>query len=104
MCNCKDVKIGSYSNQVKLDAPKFMLPLKSCIGEIKEPFICIDKCLEDEIKYLWSLKIKTLGCCCGHNKLYAYIQVNEEYINKMIELGYKNDGVNNNSFYAKSIK
>ena len=36
MYNCKNVEVGTYENQVLLNAPDFMLPLKNCLGEIKE--------------------------------------------------------------------
>jgi hypothetical protein len=33
--------------------------------------------------------IVTTGCCCGHNKIFAYIGVAWESIEKMKELGYE---------------
>lgn len=102
MCKCKNIEIGTYENTVTRIAPDFMLPLKNIFGEIKKPYICLDKCIEDEIKFLWKHKIYTVGCCCGHNKLQGYIQVKEEHIQDMINLGYVNDGVNNNSFISKT--
>jgi hypothetical protein len=74
MCNCKDVDIGSYQNQVTLN--------------YNGKQICIDKCLVEEIKYLWSLGITTTGCCCGHNKIDGFIGVNFDDIPKMKSLGY----------------
>jgi hypothetical protein len=41
-----------------------------------------------EILRLWELGIKTCGCCCGHGKQTPFIEVKEEYIPKMKELGY----------------
>ena len=29
--------------------------------------ICVDACIADAIRMLWSHKIGTGGCCCGHN-------------------------------------
>ena len=103
MCNCKNVKIGTYENQVKLDAPKHMLPLTNCLGEVKEPFICIDKCLEDEIKGLWAHGIHTIGCCCGHNIRCGYIQVIDSDIEKMLIRGYEQDFISFNSFLPKTV-
>lgn len=103
MCNCKNVEVGTYANQIKLAAPKHMLPLTNCIGEVKEPFICIDKCLEDEIKSLWSKGIHTIGCCCGHNVRCGYIQVDGLDAEKMVELGYKCDVDCWNSFSPKTV-
>ena len=79
MCNCKNVQIGSYDNQVQL-IPHWNSAHKT---------VCIDRCLEDEIKHLWTLGIITNGCCCGHNKLEGFIGVENEFIELMKELGYK---------------
>jgi hypothetical protein len=61
--------------------------------------ICFDKCLANELFYLWDLGIVTTGSCCGRHKTekrpegengeYAYIGVSEEFIPLMKELGYK---------------
>ena len=52
MCECSsDVKIQEYKNQITL--------------EYNDKYISVDKCLEDEIKHLWSLGIETTGCCYG---------------------------------------
>lgn len=76
MCNCINVEIGSYSNQVELPSPW------------NSKSICVDKCLEEEIKFLWSKGIITTGCCCGHNKVEPMINVSESSEDKMIGLGY----------------
>jgi hypothetical protein len=55
-------------------------------------YITIDGCLWQEIKYLHSLGIETIGSCCGHHANSplgsAYIQVKTECEQKMIDLGY----------------
>jgi hypothetical protein len=51
--------------------------------------ICVDPCIVDEIKYLWSKGIITYGCCCGHNKLQPMVNVDEKNIQKMLDMGYK---------------
>ena len=61
MCNCKNVKMGSYSNQTNLAYPdwfksKYFIRVTG-----------IDNCLIEEIKDLWSKGIQTKSCCCGHN-------------------------------------
>lgn len=76
MCDCKDVKIGSYDNQVILC---------SWWGES----VCIDACLKDEILWLWNKGILTTGCCCGHNIERPMINVVKEHHCKMIELDYE---------------
>jgi len=72
-CSCKNVKIGTYKNQIELKTPKFMLDLKN-IGCLEfRKTTCIDKCIQSLIQELWKNKIVTLGCCCGHNKQNGYI-------------------------------
>jgi len=59
----------------------------------KDRLICFDKCLTDELFYLWDMGIITTGCCCGGHKgvdrEMAYIGVEFKFITKMKELGYK---------------
>lgn len=76
MCDCINVKMGSYNNQVAL-----IMPNGESMG--------IDKCIADEIQYLWSCGIRTTGCCCGHNIQEGYIGVIERDIEFMKKSGYK---------------
>lgn len=77
MCKCNDnVKFGDYS---RMDV----------ITTKEGKKINVDKCLTKEIEYLISLGVKTIECCCGHNKVSGYIAVGKESIDKMKELGYK---------------
>ena len=89
MCDCVNVEIGSYDNQVVLPVPEHMRPLRNCIGDIRES-ICVDRCVAEEVQSLWSLGIVTTGCCCGHNKMTdrAFIGVMFEDIERMKEMGY----------------
>lgn len=87
MCSCINIEVGSYDNQTELIPPPHMTVYKSRQGGA--PTICIDKCLEDEIKGLWELGITTTGCCCGHNKVPAFIGVIDDDIQRMKEFGYK---------------
>jgi len=48
----------------------------------------VDMCLVPEINSLNAQGIKTIGCCCGHNKKYGYIQVTPNDCEKMEKLGY----------------
>lgn len=77
MCHCINIDIGSYRNQVELISP------------FSESPICVDRCLEDEIQFLWELGIVTTGCCCGHNQVEAYIGVVPIDIDFMKLLGYQ---------------
>ena len=78
MCECKNVEIQTYTNQVVMHSP---FNNWEVVG--------IDKCLSGEIGELWQLGVETTGCCCGHNKVRPMINVKPEYHNKMIKLGYK---------------
>lgn len=105
-CQCLDVEVGSYDNQVELLAPKFMLPLTDILGKPKPQItICVDRCLADEIQYLWSQNIYTLGCCCGHNKNFPpYIQVTRDCADQMERLHYvKQESTIGNCFWPKTI-
>ena len=86
MCDCVNVKIGSYDNQVELPRPKCMTGRTE--GTHSDT-ICVDKCITEEIKCLWSIGIHTTGCCCGHNIQEGYIGVIEEDIELMKKCGYK---------------
>jgi len=87
MCNCINVKMGSYDNQVELPRPKCMLGRIE--GSSNPKTICIDKCIAEEIQYLWSWGVKTTGCCCGHNINEGYIGVIDKDIEFMKKSGYK---------------
>lgn len=53
--------------------------------------VAFDGCLWQELAWLWEHGIKTVGCCCGHHvdsSSVAYIQVKNEDIGAMKELGY----------------
>lgn len=87
MCNCKNILPQSYDNQVELPRP---LHMAERVEGSASDTICIDRCLSEEIKQLWSLGIITTGCCCGHNNenVFPYIGVIDECIEVMKELGY----------------
>ena len=81
--------MGSYSNQVVLDVPKFMYPLRDCLGGVKPvQKIGIDKCLVPTIKFLWDNGVATLNCCCGHNVQKPTIIIDKKYIPKIMALGF----------------
>lgn len=77
MCHCNNIEIGSYKNQI-------MIP-----NWWNGKLVCIDRCLLDEILYLWRNSIITTSCCCGHNKKQPYICVKDLFHNNMKLLGYK---------------
>ena len=50
----------------------------------------IDRCVLPELKELWALGIETTCSCCGHgDNEKAYIRVKNEYMTKMLDLGYE---------------
>ena len=75
--------------KVVLTAPKNFIPYNLDPDRYKEK-IPVDACLAEEIQNLWELGIKTCGCCCGHGKVLGFINVTDDCIEKMYELGYQN--------------
>jgi len=63
MCDC-----GSYNLQIG-KAPEKILDIASYFPEITDRpnGVCIDSCIAEPIKALWSAGIYTTGSCCGHN-------------------------------------
>ena len=86
MCDCIDVEIGSYDNQITVPLPWWMC---SRDGHRLNEFVCIDRCIYPEILELWKGGITTTGCCCGHNKQQGYIGVHWRDIDRMKQRGYK---------------
>ena len=86
MCKCVNVKMGSYDNQVVLQRPKHM---KGRTEGTRSSTICVDRCIAEEVKCLWSYGIRTTGCCCGHNIMGGYIGVIEKDIEFMKKSGYR---------------
>ncbi|WP_228417920.1 hypothetical protein, partial [Chryseobacterium oranimense] len=109
-CNCKNIDFGSEENfaqQIMVDIPSHMEGYKQ--ARFKEGLsdkICIDPCIIDEVKELWSLGIETHGCCCGHNKTESFVNVHEKDIEKMLSLGYVQnhpDKSRKDTFRLKSV-
>ncbi len=113
MCNCKTQDFGQNSsvNQEVVETPYFIKDyFKDDPCSSDKSRICIDKCLVEEIKELWSYGIITTGCCCGHNsELPPYIGVITAHIPVMKKLGYRvhyspcRPG-DEDSFYPKTVK
>lgn len=90
MCDCHNVAIGSYKNQVCVNIPPHMEDLRRYrLKNGLTPTLCIDRCLLAEIQCLWNLGVVTTGCCCGHNVFGGYIGVSREDIPRMKRLGYR---------------
>jgi hypothetical protein len=77
---CADSPIGEYKCQVEI---RF-----SAQSERKP--ICVDTCLQHEIhELIFKHNVNTIGCCCGHGRKQAYIQVSPQSVQKMHDLGYE---------------
>ena len=77
---CVDSPIGEYRCQVEI---RF-----SSQSERKP--ICVDTCLQPEIhELIFKHNVNTIGCCCGHGRKQAYIQVSPLSVQKMHDLGYE---------------
>ena len=105
MCNCNPdtVNIQEYQRAVPIVVPDFIELYYNTPDKRKREVVCIDACLVSEIWDLWRDGIITNGCCCGHNKTFAYIGVNDEFINTMLGKGYEQIEGRNNEFVPKSL-
>lgn len=109
MCNCKNIDFGSkenYDQQILVEIPPHMENYRNKrLAEGLSSQISIDPCIYAEIKELWSKGIITYGSCCGHNKVESIVNVAEESIEKMIEMGYVQnhiDATRKDTFKLKS--
>lgn len=64
MCDCvsynrPDLCVSDGRREVILQAPPHI--------KGKPHGICVDACIADAIRMLWSHEVITTGCCCGHN-------------------------------------
>lgn len=85
---CKDLGAGYCSYDIWLP---YLVKLPGApIDEYEPKAVKIDCCLLPEILELWKLGIKTVSNCCGHTIFPPTIGVNDEYIETMKKLGYKN--------------
>jgi hypothetical protein len=89
MCNCASYNLDATNkSQVILD-PNDFFDL-----DYKAKTVCVDACISEQIKALWSAGIWTIGSCCGHNGRFGNPSVvlgdNEKPI-KAIEILKEND-------------
>ena len=73
-------KSGSHEHTVAVKTPTWLYETKT--------EVMIDRCVVDEIKNLWSLGIRTYGCCCGHGEHVAMVNVHPDDAQKMLEMDY----------------
>ena len=81
---CGGVEFGVGKNKVKIQIPDSWETNK------KSRIISVDVCMVVDLKNLWDKGIRTVECCCGHNRVDGYIAVDDKSIPLMLEMGYKN--------------
>lgn len=91
---CKNIIPQSqecYDQQIIVKVPSNIDIRFNAPGREKKEYVNLDPCIASEIIKLWRKGIVTTGCCCGHNLKdgFAFIGVEERFIPKMKELGYK---------------
>lgn len=89
-CDCINVEAGSYSNTVILGYYPIMREYAGnrIASGLSGYGICVDKCIADQVIYLWEHGVKTYGSCCGHNKKQGFINVGEDF-NKAVAMGFE---------------
>lgn len=100
MCNCKNVDVGSFDNQIEIDHPSLLHP------------IMVDTCIAEEVIMLLHKGVKTVASCCGHNKTIPSIMVAPESVKRMEALGYRHvfnrclvtGPYSKNTFYSETVK
>jgi len=87
---CSDIRFGTYSCAYNITLPYLVKYEWEDDTRLQPMTVSIDKCLLREILNLWDKGIKTTGCCCGHGDAdMAFIEVKDEFIKSMKDLGYK---------------
>lgn len=112
-CQNRILQIVTEGIMRKVNCRKSYNQQYECCASSKVPWkkelVSFDVCLGKELFYLWDLGIRTVGSCCGKHvdNKHSYIQVEEKFIDKMKELGYKEDtsyeGRPHNCFLPKTI-
>lgn len=74
MCDC--ISYNRPDLCVSDGKPEVVLPTPQHING-KPNGVCVDACIVDAIKMLWSHKVETLGCCCGHNRASPSVVISE---------------------------
>lgn len=94
ICTCDPVKYNelgdqySYPRQVVVDLPEWSPERKRRLRDGLPATVCIDQCIVDAIKELWSKGIETTGCCCGHGAMRAWVGVHSAWYEDMFKLGF----------------
>ncbi len=74
---------GDYITQIMIAMPPHWFTKKST------RLFWVDGCIANEISEIVDKGVRTIECCCGHGRdEIAYITVEKESIQRMIDLGY----------------
>lgn len=91
-CKCDPTILDNererYAAQILLELPPGNERSRRLAAGLSS-MVCIDPCIVEVIKELWSYGIETLGCCCGHNVINGYVDVAPRYFDLMKQLKYK---------------
>lgn len=92
MCDCKNIYFGderNHAQRIRVKIPSHMKSYKQArLKDGLSDLICIDPCIFNEIQSLWALGIITYGSCCGHNIVESMVNVHDNDVQLMLELGY----------------
>lgn len=51
--------------------------------------IAVDTCIVEQVIELWKAGIRTYGCCCGHNNIDGFINVDPDDFSRALALGFE---------------
>ena len=91
MCNCVDIHVGTFENQTLLGYYPIMRKYRDnrVAAGLSGDGIPVDICIVDQVIELWKGGVRTYGCCCGHNKVDPFINVDPDDFQKALELGFE---------------
>jgi hypothetical protein len=78
-----------YSRQIVVELPKWSPDRKRRLREGLTSTVCIDSCIVDAVKKIWSKGVETTGCCCGHKVMRGWVSVHPSWYEDMFKLGYE---------------
>ncbi|RFM30042.1 hypothetical protein DXN05_03460 [Deminuibacter soli] len=84
-----DFIVERNAQQVTLQLPEHSAERVRRLKDGLPPTVSIDPCIVECIKELWENGIETTGCCCGHRRQRAWVNVASSSYEKMYELGYE---------------
>lgn len=92
-CTCDPDVMGDckkrFATQVVVELPAQSKDRARRLKDGLSATVCIDPCIVEVIKDLWTQGIETTGCCCGHNVMRGWVSVQASNYERMFELGYR---------------